>query len=127
MRYLILLTIIFGSIAASGQDSLVGVTYDVDTLNKRDENNKKHGWWVHTYSKDRLKSTIYYIHGKKERYAHYYFKDGRLKETGQWCDNLKDGWWTYWKKNKPEKTERVLYNSKKVVEVIEVWDYSQKE
>lgn len=105
------------------QDSLVGVEYNADTLNQRDDKGKKHGWWVHTYSRDRLKSTIYYEHGKKWRWAHYYFKDGRLKESGEWCDNIKDGLWIYFTENKPEKTEYVTYNSKKVMEVIKVWDY----
>lgn len=114
------------AIIVNGQDSLAGIVYSVDSLNVRDDRGKKHGWWVHTYNGNRLKSTIYYEHGKKQRYAHYYYKDGRLKMTGFWCENLKDGWWTYYHKRKPEKVEQVQYNSKKVVQVIKVWDYSNR-
>ena len=125
--YISLLVLFFltGASTVQAQDSLVSVEYNADTLNQRDDKGKKHGWWVHTYSKDRLKSTIYYEHGKKWRWAHYYFKDGTLKEYGEWCDNIKDGPWVYFNNNKPEKTEYVMYNNKRVIEMIKIWDYSK--
>ena len=71
-RYLATFSILFG---------VHGLIAQSDTLNQRDENDKKHGYWI-TYGADRPTSG--------------YPSDGKIEE-GPFVDNRKEGLWTkYW-------------------------------